>query len=102
MKEALLEHLDAPPGLDELAVIAGCAASHLSRTFTQVEGLTLSNWLRRARIEKAANLIATGRCNVSEAALEVGYQSFSHFSRAFAEEKGVPPSQWVRRLSESR
>jgi AraC-like DNA-binding protein len=64
-----------------------------------VEGLTLSNWLRRARIEKAATLIATGRCNVSEAALEVGYQSFSHFSRAFAEEKGVPPSQWVRRLS---
>ena len=102
VKEALLEHLDAPPGLDDLAVIAGCAASHLSRTFTQVEGLTLSNWLRRARIEKAATLIATGRCNVSEAALEVGYQSFSHFSRAFAEEKGVPPSQWVRRLSESR
>jgi len=102
VKEALLEQLDAPPSLDELAVIAGCAASHLSRTFTQVEGLTLSNWLRRARIEKAASLIATGRCNVSEAALEVGYQSFSHFSRAFAEEKGVPPSQWVRCLSEPR
>lgn len=102
VKEALLEQLEAPPSLDELAVIAGCAASHLSRTFTQVEGLTLSNWLRRARIEKAASLIATGRCNVSEAALEVGYQSFSHFSRAFAEEKGVPPSQWVRRLSEPR
>ncbi|MBE7497981.1 MAG: helix-turn-helix transcriptional regulator [Verrucomicrobiaceae bacterium] len=102
VKQALLEHLEAPPSLDELAVIAGCAASHLSRTFTQVEGLTLSNWLRRARIEKAASLIATGRCNVSEAALEVGYQSFSHFSRAFAEEKGVPPSQWVRAQSEWR
>ena len=99
VKEVLMERLETPPSLDELAVIAGCAASHLSRTFTQVEGLTLSNWLRRARIEKAATLIATGRCNVSEAALEVGYQSFSHFSRAFAEEKGVPPSQWVRRLS---
>ena len=58
---------------------------------------------RLARVTRRVEAdIATGRCNVSEAALEVGYQSFSHFSRAFAEEKGVPPSQWVRRLSESR
>ena len=92
VKEMLMQRLETPPSLDELAVIAGCAASHLSRTFTQVEGLTLSNWLRRARIEKAATLIATGRCNVSEAALEVGYQSFSHFSRAFAEEKASRPA----------
>jgi AraC-like DNA-binding protein len=99
VKEALAERLETPPSLDELAVIAGCAASHLSRTFTQVEGMTLSNWLRRARIDKAADLIASGRCNVSEAALEVGYLSFSHFSRAFSEEKGVPPSQWVRSLT---
>ena len=99
VKEALLERLETPPSLEELAAIAGCAASHLSRTFTQVEGLTLSNWLRRARIEHAAALIASGRCNVSEAALEVGYQSFSHFSRAFATVKGVPPSQWVRHLN---
>jgi len=99
VKEVLMERLEMPPSLDDLATIAGCAASHLSRTFSQVEGLTLSNWLRRARIEKAASLLAAGRCNVSEAALEVGYQSFSHFSRAFAEEKGVPPSQWVRHLN---
>ncbi len=99
VKDALLECLESPPTLDELAVIAGCAPSHLSRTFTQVEGMTLSNWLRRARIEHAASLIASGRCNVSEASLEVGYQSFSHFSRAFSEEKGVPPSQWVKKLS---
>lgn len=76
--------------------------SYFSRTFMQIEGVTLSQWLRRVRIEHAASLIATGRCNVSEAALEVGYQSFSHFSRAFAEEKGVPPSQWARRLSGDR
>ncbi|WP_395745848.1 helix-turn-helix transcriptional regulator [Prosthecobacter sp.] len=98
VKNLMLAQLDAPPSLDELAVAAGCNPSHLSRTFTQIEGRTLSQWLRRVRIEHAASLIASGKCNVSEAALEVGYQSFSHFSRAFAEEKGVPPSQWVRRL----
>lgn len=99
VKDLMLAQIDAPPSLDELAAIVGCNPSYLSRTFTNIEGTTLSQWLRRVRIERAASLIASGQCNVSEAALEVGYQSFSHFSRAFAEEKGVPPSQWVRRLS---
>lgn len=98
VKDLMLAQIDAPPSLDELAATVGCNPSYLSRTFRQIEGTTLSQWLRRMRIEHAASLIATGKCNVSEAALEVGYQSFSHFSRAFAEEKGVPPSQWVRRL----
>lgn len=102
VKDQLLSRIDAPPSLDELAATVGCNPSYLSRTFTQIEGVTLSQWLRRIRVEHAATLIASGKCNVSEAALEVGYQSFSHFSRAFAEEKGVPPSQWVRRLGSSK
>ncbi len=99
VKAAVLPRLDEPPPLEELAAVAGCNPNYLSRTFTQVEGLTYSLWLRKARIEKAAALLAAGRCNVSEAAVEVGYRSFSHFSRAFFEEKGVLPSQWVEHLS---
>lgn len=95
VKAALLESLDEPPTLDSLAGLVGVNPHHLSRTFTQVEGITLTAWLRKQRIEQAAVLLATGRCNVSEAALEVGYQSLSHFSRAFMEEKGVPPSRWT-------
>ena len=98
VKAALRERLDEPPPLHDLAAIAGCAPHYLSRTFTQVEGVTLSLWLRRQRIEQAARLIAAGRCNVSEAAIEVGYISHSHFSRAFRAEKGVAPSQWISSL----
>ena len=98
VKAALLESLDEPPPLDALAVLAGVNAHHLSRTFSQVEGITLTAWIRRERIDRAAKLIASGRCNVSEAAVEVGYQSLSHFSRAFLEEKGVTPSRWVEHL----
>ena len=97
-KAEMLRQLDEVPTLEALAVAAGCSPHYLSRTFTQVEGMPLILWLRRARIERASELIASGRCNVSEAALEVGYRSLSHFSRAFAEEKGVPPSKWVAHL----
>lgn len=97
-KAEMLRQLDEVPTLEALAVAAGCSPHYLSRTFTQVEGMPLILWLRRVRIERAAELIASGQCNVSEAALEVGYRSLSHFSRAFTEEKGVPPSKWVAHL----
>lgn len=99
VKKVLLERLENPPDLRELADLAGCTASYLSRTFTRTEGMTLSLWLRHARIEKAASLIASGVCNVSEAALQVGYRSISHFSRAFHAEKGTPPSRYVQHLA---
>jgi AraC-like DNA-binding protein len=101
-KAELLRHLDEVPSLEALAIVAGCSPHYLSRTFTQVEGVPLSLWLRRVRMDRASDLLSSGRCNVSEAALEVGYRSLSHFSRAFAEEKGVPPSRWVEHLGALR
>ncbi len=100
-KAELLRQLDEAPSLEALAAAAGCSPHYLSRTFAQVEGMPLTLWLRRERIERASQLLASGQCNVSEAALEVGYRSFSHFSRAFAEEKGVQPSKWVDHLGTS-
>lgn len=97
-KAEFLKHLDETPTLEEVAAVAGCSPHYLSRTFSHVEGTPIVLWLRKVRIEQAAKLLAIGQCNVSEAALEVGYRSLSHFSRAFAEEKGVSPSKWVAHL----
>jgi AraC-like DNA-binding protein len=102
IKAHLLKHLDENHDLDTLASAVGCSPHYLSRTFAQVTGTPLMLWIRRARIDRAAGLIATGRCNVSEAALEVGYRSFSHFSRAFQQEKSVPPSKWIHHLAQAR
>lgn len=99
VKTEVLRHLDDDHTLEDLARVASCSPHYLSRTFAQVTGQPLMLWIRRAKIDRAAELIATGRCNVSEAALEVGYRSFSHFSRAFGEEKGISPSKWVSHLS---
>ncbi|HYF36027.1 MAG TPA: AraC family transcriptional regulator [Prosthecobacter sp.] len=96
VREMLKANLEEPPSLDALAAACGCNAQYLSRTFSETAGVTISLYLRRMRIERAAEMIAAGRCNVSEAALEVGYQSLSHFSQAFRAEKGVPPSAWGR------
>ncbi|PYJ87575.1 MAG: AraC family transcriptional regulator, partial [Verrucomicrobia bacterium] len=43
------------------------------------------------RMERAAELLRSGRYNVTEAATEVGYASLSHFSKAFCETIGCCP-----------
>jgi len=88
------KRLDEPLDLQRLATHVGCSPFHLSRTFSASTGMTLSQYLRKRRIERAADLIVTGRCNVSEAAIEVGYRSMSHFSKAFQKEKGCLPSKF--------
>lgn len=96
VRELLLADLENPPSLEELARTCGCHPQYLSRQFSETTGTTISLLLRRLRIERAAELLATGRMNISEAALEVGYRSLSHFSQAFRAEKGTPPSRWLR------
>jgi AraC-like DNA-binding protein len=96
-KRVLLEHLAEPPSLEQLSKRVGCSPFYLSRTFTQETGITISQWLRRTRLEKAAELLASGKYNVTEAALEVGYSSLSHFSIAFHEMHGCCPGLYPLR-----
>lgn len=81
----LRAQMQEPPSLKELGRQVGCSPFHLSRLFSQVTGQTLQQYLRQIRLERAAELLRSGRCNVTEAAFEVGYNSLSHFSTAFRE-----------------
>ncbi|MDF1738928.1 MAG: AraC family transcriptional regulator [Verrucomicrobiales bacterium] len=93
-KSYILANLDESLDLKAAARYVGCSPHYLSRTFSECEGYTILQYVRKARIEKAAELLSTGKYNVSEAAVEVGYQSLSHFSKAFQQEKGMLPSRY--------
>lgn len=89
---AILERdLSDPPGLEVIGREVGCSPFHLSRTFSQQTGMTIPQYLRKLRIERAAELLRSGGHNVTEAALEVGYSSVSHFSQAFCQITGCCP-----------
>lgn len=94
VKSLIDARLDETFDLKELSRAAGCSPHYLCRTFSEHAGMTITRYLRTRRIERAAQLLASGRYNVSEAAIEVGYQSLSHFSKAFQQEKGCRPSRY--------
>lgn len=87
----LRETMHQPPSLEELGRMVGCSPFHLSRQFSQATGFTIQQYLQSVRMGRAAELLRTGKCNVTEAALEVGYNSISHFSTVFRETFGCCP-----------
>ena len=87
----LKKDLAAPPTLEDIGRAVGCSAFHLSRTFSASTGMTIPQCLRQLRLERAAELLKSGKFNVTETALEVGYSSLSHFSHAFHETFGCCP-----------
>ncbi len=87
----LKQNLAEPPTLEELGKKIGCSHFYLSRVFSSQTGQTITQYLRQLRMEKAAELLKSREYNVTEAALEVGYNSLSHFSAAFHETFGCCP-----------
>jgi AraC family transcriptional regulator len=93
----LRENLANPPSLEELGQAVHCSPFHLSRTFSGATGMTIPQYVRQLRMERAAGLLRSGKFNVSEAAMEVGYSSLSHFSQAFHDTFGCCPGLYPLR-----
>jgi AraC family transcriptional regulator len=94
----LSKDLASPPPLEEIGRAVGCSAFHLSRTFSRSTGMTIPQYLRQLRMERAAELLRSGKFNVTETALEVGYNSLSHFSHAFHETFGCCPGLYPLKM----
>lgn len=82
------------------AAITGWSVRTVQRRFNSETGMTLSAWVRHARISTAAELIAHGR-SIEWVAHRVGYQSVAGFTRGFTDLTGLTPGQW-RRDSQAR
>jgi len=95
----LKQNLAEPLSLEELGKKIGCSHFYLSRVFSAQTGHTITQHLRQLRMERAAELLKAGRHNVTEAALEVGYNSLSHFSAAFHETFGCCPGLYPLKTS---
>ena len=95
-------HFAEPLTLEELGQRVGCSPFYLSRTFTEQMGMTLTQFLRQVRLERAAELLRSGKFNVTQAALEVGYSSVGHFSTAFHETFGCCPGLYPLQMPAQR
>jgi AraC-like DNA-binding protein len=84
--------------LDDLAGAAGISRFHFSRLFRAKTGKSPFRYLLDVRVARAAQLLRTRGCSVTEAAFTVGCADLGRFSRRFRKLHGVAPSEYLRRV----
>lgn len=92
-KDILSRTWREPPGLLELARMAGLNDYKLKLGFKELFGTTVFAYVRALRMNEARSLLEQGKVNVSEAAGMVGYHNLSHFSLLFRKTFGCHPSE---------
>jgi len=96
---AILETLRADPlapvPLDDLALRAGMSRRSLSRHIRARTGGSLGDWLRRARLARALDLLAAGARGLDEVAARSGFPDAHALRAAFRVELGLTPTQWL-------
>jgi AraC-like DNA-binding protein len=86
-----------PLTVDALARTAHVSRFHFSRLFLVETGRTPYRYLLEVRMARAAELLRTRRCAVTEAAMSVGCNDLGRFGRMFRRAHGVTPSEYLRR-----
>lgn len=82
--------------LASLAELAGVSPEHLARTFRRETGLTVGQYVRRLRVERALHALDEGHDSLSRLALELGFSDQSHFTRVFRSHVGCTPGRYQR------
>jgi AraC family transcriptional regulator len=88
-------HLADELTLERLAAVAAFSPFHFHRIFVAITGETLSDFIRRIRLERAASALALlHETSVLEIAQRYGFESAAGFARAFRSRFGMSATQW--------
>lgn len=93
------ENIDKDIGHEAIANRHRIHPGYLSRLFKKEMGETLSEYLLRIKIERAAVLLKDGRYKVGEIAVMVGYSASSYFSIMFKKHTGCSPREYSQRIA---
>ena len=96
VKEQMLEHLETPPVIKELAIFANMSPTKLKRLFRQIFGNSIFNYYQAFRMKEAAFLLKEQKLSVSDVGNQLGFTNLSHFSKVFKDHMGMKPKQYSR------
>lgn len=94
-KEIVVERMIDPPSLNDLATEIGLSLKKLKEGFKEVYGDTVHGFALDHKMDYARQLLDTGKYNVNEVGLKVGYSTGSHFISAFKKKYGTTPKKYL-------
>lgn len=87
-------HPDSRIRAKDLARLAGYSEYYLTRKFREETGLSVSDFVKRAKIEQAKLLLQAGEMSIQEIADKLSFSSRSYFCRVYQESTGKTPRQY--------
>ena len=92
-RDFVLANVTASLSVETIAREAGINASGLQRLFRLAEGMSIFEYVRKLRLERAYAALRSGEANVHDASLIAGYSSPANFATAFRRQFGIAPSE---------
>ena len=92
-KEIIIARMSEPPTLSELSEEIGLSLKKLKEGFKQIYGDSVFGFLFDYKMDYARKMLETGKHNVNEVGLKVGYSTASHFIASFKKKYGTTPKK---------
>jgi AraC-like DNA-binding protein/CheY-like chemotaxis protein len=93
------EHTEETLTLRELSAMASMSRSHFSHTFHVVLGMSLRDYVRDLRLQRAHLLLLASPLSLTAIAAESGFYDLPHLDKAFRHRLGVSPLEFRRRYN---
>ncbi len=90
-------HLDEELSLEKLASIAFFSPYHFHRIFRGMLGESLSEYIRRLRLERAASTLRRSKESITNIAFDARYETVESFIRAFRDRFHSSPSEYRKK-----
>ena len=87
------EHFCEKLTLDEVAAIAYMSPNYFSSYFKKMMNISFSEYVTRLRIMRVRELLRDENNNVTEAAMQCGFNNISNFYRLYKKHVGKPPRE---------
>lgn len=81
-------------GVEELSNDVGLSRVHVYRKIKHLTGLSVSEFIRNTKLNKAAVLLRESGKSIAEIAYETGFSSPSYFSKSFKDYYKISPSEF--------
>lgn len=95
VKQYIHQHFHLPLSLDELAQEVQMSTSYLSRTFKNLEGINLKDYILNVKLDHAKQFLLSGM-SVEASSAETGFSDPAYFSKCFKRETGMTPREFAQ------
>lgn len=94
ISQVISQNLSRDITMEEVAKLLGFEYHYFSRLFHQLFSMNFRQYLNLYRTEQACTFLRTTQKDISNIALECGFQTLRSFNRAFKAATGQTPSQY--------